>query len=514
MESPMPATSNPLLEAANAVYAAQLGEIAWHEITVDPSIAAMTAEHTARVRMAIDSLLVREPGRPLRFLEVAPYCHYTAQQVAAEYGAQAHAFDISPDSLRTAARLAREAGVTGEAVGTAGDFHDLPYRDDWFDVVFVASAVHHTWRPERVVAEMLRVLRPGGLLMLDNEPVGGRLCLYRFRSNRAESHTPFERALSDHGALHVVSSPFLGSRPEELFGMVENDRIPLATWEEAVAGHERHGWELVPVVSAFESAVEARGGSDQAAARGVIDRALAAAGPLLDERARCLGLSLPEPGEVDALVERAWQLGGWIAEAPNPAERLRRRADVFGAALRAQVRKHGHGTAAAGDAFRRDLPVDRGIRIDLPRDAAVEIGLDRVLLPTIEPAAAEALAAAYPPAEWLFHTEGNGVHVEMNLGATATIRLPPRDQVGILLLRYYAVASEAGVFRVRFSVGGAIDEHAVAQSESRLARLFVPADVDRVDLALVGPDGAPAPLPMHVRVTVCRLVPVRWRAAA
>lgn len=152
---------NPLFDAANAVYAAQLGEIAWHEVTVDPSIAAMTAEHTARVRAAIDSMLVREPGRPLRFLEVAPYCHYTAQQVAEGCGADSHAFDISPDSLRTAARLAREAGVAGEAVGTAGDFHDLPYRDDWFDVVFVASAVHHTWRPERVVAEMLRVLRPG-----------------------------------------------------------------------------------------------------------------------------------------------------------------------------------------------------------------------------------------------------------------------------------------------------------------------------------------------------------------
>lgn len=507
----MPATPNPLFDAANAVYAAQLGEIAWHEITVDPSIAAMTAEHTARVRLAIDSLLVREPGRPLRFLEVAPYCHYTAQEIAASHGAETHAFDISPDSLRTAARLAREAGVAGEAVGTAGDFHDLPYRDDWFDVVFVASAVHHTWRPERVVAEMLRVLRPGGLLMLDNEPVGGRLCLYRFRSNRAESWTPFERALADHGALHAISSPFLGSRPEELFGMVENDRIPLSVWEQAVAGHDRLGWDLVPVVSAFEAAVEASGGGDPAAARDGLGRALAAAAPLLDARARSLGFALPTSAEVDGLLASARTLAAGIAVARDPAERLGRRADAFGAALRALVRKRGHGPAATGEAFRRDLPIDRGVRIDLPRDAAVEIGLDRVLLPTIEPAAAEALAATYPAGEWMFHTEGNGVHVEMNLGATATIRLPPRDEDGILLLRWYAVASEAGVFRVRFAVGDAIEEHAVAQSESRLARLFVTAGADRVSVSLLGPDDAPAHLPMHVRVTVCRLVPVRWR---
>lgn len=137
-----------------------------------------------------------------------------------------------------------------------------------------------------------------------------------------------------------------------------------------------------------------------------------------------------------------------------------------------------------------------------------------MLLPTIHPAAMDELTAVYPDEEWLFYTEGNGVHVEMNLGATATIRLPPRDDDGILLLRWYGVASESGVFRVRFTVGSAVDEHAVAQSESRLARLFVPAASDRIELALIGSDGAPVHLPMHVRISVCRLVPVRWRAAA
>ncbi len=504
---------NPLFDAVNAVYTAQLGEIAWHEIAVDPSIATITAEHTMRVRMAIDSLLVREPGRALRFLEVAPYCHYTAQQIADEYGARAHAFDISPDSLRTAARLAREAGVAGEAVGTAGDFHDLPYRDDWFDVVFVASAVHHTWRPERVVAEMLRVLRPGGLLMLDNEPVGGRLCLYRFRSNRPESYTAFERVLAEHGVLNVLSSPFLGSRPEALFGMVENDRIPLATWEGALAGHERLGWELTPVVGAFESAVESGDGAGLESARNLLTGAIAAARPLVDERAVSLGYSLPDDVEIEALIARARELSGWIVAARDPAERLRRRADAFGAALRALVRKAGDVRAATGAAFRRELPVDRGVRIDLPRDAAVEIGLDRVLLPTIAPEAAEALAAVFPPEDWQLYTEGNGVHVEMNRGARASIRLPPRTEDGILLLRLYTVPSEAGIYRIHLVAGDAGESFTVAQGESRLARLFVPATIDRIELALAWPDGQAAELPMHVRASVCRLVPVRWRDA-
>ena len=354
--------------------------------------------------------------------------------------------------------LARLA-VTGKAISAAGDFHDLPYCDNWFDLVFVASAAHHTWRPEKVVAEMLRVLRPGGLLMLDNELIGGRLCRYRFHSNRAESFT-----------------------------------------------------KLAPIATAFELAIEADAGTCRAAARDVLERGLATATPLVDDRNRSLGMSLPSPDEIEELLERARRLGAWIAEASNPIERVRRRADTFGAALHALIRKCSDGITSAGEAFRRQLPIDRGIRIDLPRDQAVEIGLDHVLLPTIDPAEAEALAIAYPSDEWLFHTEGNGAHVEMNRSSGASIRLPNREDDCILLLCYYWVASETGVYRVRFTAGNAIDEHEIAQSESRLARLFVPSDLDRVDCALVVPDGAALRLPTHrIRVTACRLVSIRWQ---
>ncbi len=39
----------------------------------------------------------------------------------------------------------------------------IPYPDDYFDVVFSKSVIEHFYYPERLVKDMLRVLKPGGL---------------------------------------------------------------------------------------------------------------------------------------------------------------------------------------------------------------------------------------------------------------------------------------------------------------------------------------------------------------
>lgn len=46
-----------------------------------------------------------------------------------------------------------------------GDFHALPFADKRFDLVF-SNAVDHVFDPPRFAAEALRVLRPGGLVLL------------------------------------------------------------------------------------------------------------------------------------------------------------------------------------------------------------------------------------------------------------------------------------------------------------------------------------------------------------
>src|SRR5271165_2078661 len=44
---------------------------------------------------------------------------------------------------------------------------DLPFEDEQFDFVFCFAVLEHTMRPWDVAREMCRVLRPGGMLMVD-----------------------------------------------------------------------------------------------------------------------------------------------------------------------------------------------------------------------------------------------------------------------------------------------------------------------------------------------------------
>jgi 2-polyprenyl-6-hydroxyphenyl methylase/3-demethylubiquinone-9 3-methyltransferase len=67
--------------------------------------------------------------------------------------------DLSAASLAVAA----EHGVEGHR----GDAADLPFEDERFDVVVAGEVLEHVTDLEAVVAEALRVLRPGGTFVCD-----------------------------------------------------------------------------------------------------------------------------------------------------------------------------------------------------------------------------------------------------------------------------------------------------------------------------------------------------------
>ncbi len=77
--------------------------------------------------------------------------------------------DQSGNSADVAVRNARAAGVGDRVRFDTGDMTALPYEDGAFDVVTSALAVHNIKKPEgrrAAVEEALRVLRPGGRLLL------------------------------------------------------------------------------------------------------------------------------------------------------------------------------------------------------------------------------------------------------------------------------------------------------------------------------------------------------------
>jgi ubiquinone/menaquinone biosynthesis C-methylase UbiE len=81
--------------------------------------------------------------------------------------------DISAAEQRYARLEAAYAGVTDRIRFLARDAAKLPWRKARFDAVVSMKAIHHLEDPDAVLAEMLRVLRPGGKLVLADFSVGG-----------------------------------------------------------------------------------------------------------------------------------------------------------------------------------------------------------------------------------------------------------------------------------------------------------------------------------------------------
>ncbi len=71
--------------------------------------------------------------------------------------------------------LARAREKAPDALLVRGVAEQLPYRDERFDRVFCVNAVHHVPDRARFFAEVARVLRPeGGLLVVGLDPSAGR----------------------------------------------------------------------------------------------------------------------------------------------------------------------------------------------------------------------------------------------------------------------------------------------------------------------------------------------------
>ena len=61
-----------------------------------------------------------------------------------------HTFDIDPQRLPD----------------TVGDVHTLPFSDNTFEFILCAEVLEHLHTPHQAIAEMGRVLKPGGMLIL------------------------------------------------------------------------------------------------------------------------------------------------------------------------------------------------------------------------------------------------------------------------------------------------------------------------------------------------------------
>lgn len=101
--------------------------------------------------------------------------------------------DLSRDMLDVAERRVEDGGNCGLVRGRVSE---LPFSDDTFDFVSGYSLLHHLPSFSEPVSEISRVLKDGGVLYFDHEPVGRDKMLVRLYTKfrdmiNGESHEGF-----------------------------------------------------------------------------------------------------------------------------------------------------------------------------------------------------------------------------------------------------------------------------------------------------------------------------------
>ncbi|HHY93787.1 MAG TPA: class I SAM-dependent methyltransferase, partial [Firmicutes bacterium] len=85
-------------------------------------------------------------------------------------GAEVVGVDLAADLCRQGEELAATRGVSARCRFQVGDAAALPFSTASFDIVLASDVIEHLAQVEAAVAECWRVLRPGGLLLVDFSP--------------------------------------------------------------------------------------------------------------------------------------------------------------------------------------------------------------------------------------------------------------------------------------------------------------------------------------------------------
>lgn len=142
-------------------------------------------------------------------------------------GARVTLLDLSPVGIQVGLRRARINGVAQRVRGVARDASDLScFADNEFDLIYASAAIHHTLKYPNALRELVRVLKPGGRLVVAETYGNNRLLnlarRLRWRLSREPAEAGEEILLSDREiALLRPHFRHLQVRPLNLLAMAK-----------------------------------------------------------------------------------------------------------------------------------------------------------------------------------------------------------------------------------------------------------------------------------------------------
>lgn len=497
-------------------FSAQIGELAQHQLSHDEKVIDTTNWYYG----FLTAVLNRNPGiqsrTPPRYLEIACYRHILGYKLAKDRGFESTQFDISDRDLAIGREMAVELGFQDTVERVAGDFHDLPFADNYFDLVMISASIHHTRSPHQIIEEAMRVLTDKGLFYCQREPCERLFSFYQFNANRPAQHTQFETHLQKRDLMRLISSPCPGARNAEMFGRVENDRIPLEMYYEVF---NRHGKVLEQVLyhdgllTEMDKKILEKSDFPEATLSAYIAELITdeveLAAPLLSKQDQLLGYSLPGEAEIQSLAEKTAAALKARPSNPRSVEWQKAMVKIFGGSLRFVVERQRSKSKRGSKKFRRVCKPINGVKLD--NAVCTNSGLlfwDK-LLPDIQIAEKETLEATFPAKYWgdSIHDRGMKIMVSKTSSPILKIQL---SQPALVVMRYRVVIDDrlpAARLRIRYGMQE-ISNEVFAQSEDRMLRFIYDRTLTEVHFELTDLEGNPSQEVSRIRISIFQCVPV------
>lgn len=119
-------------------------------------------------RLTVERMAEKLPnlGKDHKVLDVGGGYGGSMRYLAKKFGCQTVVLNISEVENERDRQMNKEQGLDQLVSVDDGDFENLPYEDESFDFVWSQDAILHSGNRERVLQEVARVLKPGGLFVM------------------------------------------------------------------------------------------------------------------------------------------------------------------------------------------------------------------------------------------------------------------------------------------------------------------------------------------------------------
>ena len=186
---------------------------------------------------------IEETARRMRSLRdagvtLSPYLEIGAERcqrslvMENDLGAAGAAVDISFDMLRSGAHYAKVFKKPNVPLRVCCDANVMPFRTGSMPFVFCFEVLHHFPDPTPIIAQIHRVLAPGGCFFFAEEPYRQVLRVKLYRRGKIYSR----ETLGASRIKRLFDRFFAEPRCNEVeHGIIENHDIPLAVWKNALA---------------------------------------------------------------------------------------------------------------------------------------------------------------------------------------------------------------------------------------------------------------------------------------